>query len=146
VAADALGTLAIAAAIASEFDQARTRFEELVAHFRAVGPPARLARHLINLGNVAGSQGDYARAQACYEEGLALERADYGRAHQLLAESLVVHRELGERWNVATTLSHLAVLSVREAIGSNVSAAVQAALAQDVPVLRDSLGAGPRPG
>jgi hypothetical protein len=91
---------------------------------------------------------------------LALQRADHARAHELLVESLVLYRELGEKWNIAMTLARLATLAVRqgeperaallcgaaealrEAIGSNLATVVQSALEEDLPALRGALGDG----
>jgi len=92
---------------------------------------------LINLGNLAGFQGDLARARELLEESLALGRAradarnvayaldnlgtfalaqgDLARARELLEESLPLHRDLGDTVGAIEGLEDMArIASARD--------------------------------
>jgi non-specific serine/threonine protein kinase len=96
-------------------------------------PAAARASALHGAGTLARDQGDYDRAAALHEEGLALRRAlgdklgiaaslnnlggvayyqgDYGRAAALMEESLALKRELGDTWGIANSLGNLGVVA-----------------------------------
>jgi len=127
-AADALDELGIVAAIGGASDEAvaERRFAEGLALARRVGDPARMARALLRLGNMAHARGDRAGAAARFEESLALLRGldrprglgntlnntalaafqagDWPRADALLAEALAVQREAGDADGTAAVL------------------------------------------
>jgi len=127
-AADALDELGIVAAIGGASDEAvaEQRFTEGLALARRVGDPARMARALLRLGNMAHARGDRAGAAARFEESLALLRGldhprglgntlnntalaallagDWPRADALLAEALAVQREAGDADGTAAVL------------------------------------------
>jgi len=98
---------------------------------RGGGSAAVRARALNGAGNLAWSQGDYARATAWYEESIAFwrqvgdaggiaralsnlgmvlhERGDVGGAQVRYEESLALHRQQRDldRWNIAAALNNL---------------------------------------
>jgi tetratricopeptide (TPR) repeat protein len=95
------------------------------------GAPVR-AKALSGSGSLAYRQGDYARARALHEEGLALFRGlgdrqgiadslnnlgfvawaqgDYARARALHDEGLALFRGLGDRRGIATSLNNLGLV------------------------------------
>ena len=97
--------------------------------WRAAGDPVRVARGLLNVGNVALEQEDYVRARALYEEALAIEAAagdrqtrvrllnnlgvlaamqgDPARALALYEECARVWRELGDTYGLAQQLCNI---------------------------------------
>jgi tetratricopeptide (TPR) repeat protein len=99
-------------------------------------PPYPRARALSAAGWIAFARGDYARAEALFEQSLplyrevgdkpgiamALEnpghmatlRGEYGRAREMLEESLALYRELGDDWNVALGLNFLGWIPLRQ--------------------------------
>lgn len=127
-AADALDELGIVAAIGGASDEAlaERRFAEGLALARQAGDPARMARALLRLGNMAHARGDRAGAAARFEESLALLRGldrpselgntlnntalaafqagDLPRADALLAEALAMQREAGNADGTAAVL------------------------------------------
>jgi tetratricopeptide (TPR) repeat protein len=106
---------------------------------------------------VTQHQGDYDRAIALLEEGLALQRAlgdkggiassfanlaeiaryrsDYARATTLYKESLALYRDLGDRNRIVDCLEGLAVVA-----GAKQQAARAARLFGAAEVLRESIG------
>jgi predicted ATPase/DNA-binding CsgD family transcriptional regulator len=110
-----------------DLEGARRHFEESVAVKRLLGDSLGLALSLAKLGEVVGTQGDIRRA------------------HQLLGESVALQRELGDVYSMAFGLERFAIVAathgqaqralqlagaasaVREAIGTPLGAAAQAA-------------------
>jgi predicted ATPase/DNA-binding CsgD family transcriptional regulator len=113
---------------------ARSLFEEAVALARAVGLKETAAWLLFSLALLASSQGEYARACALYEAGLALFReiehkkgiahilsqlaqalfvsqGDQARVRSLLEESLALSREIGFKEGIAASLLYLGQLA-----------------------------------
>ena len=96
-------------------------------------PPAVRAKTLQCSGRLATYQGDYAAAQSCYTESLALYRAaehkqgiaislnhlgrlarlqgDYAAAQRFIGESLALSRELGDTQGIAFSLVTLGLLA-----------------------------------
>jgi len=92
-----------------------------------------VADSLSNLGAVAEGQGDYDRAQACYEQSLknrrdrqdpmgiaeslhnlgalAARRCEYGKARAYYEQSLTIRRKLGDRMDIAHSLEGLGTLA-----------------------------------
>jgi non-specific serine/threonine protein kinase len=109
------------------------------------------AAALLGAGALATQQGDYRRASALIEEGLALSRergdqlgqatalcalgklaelqGDYARATALLDESLAMNRELGHRWGTARCLSYLGTVATRQGDYAQAAALHQESLA-----------------
>ena len=80
--AKALNTLAIAEHDLGDVDAARTHFEEAVDVARAAQDPTRLASALANLSS------------------LEVGQRNFGRAEELLTETLTIEREIGDVWGV----------------------------------------------
>jgi non-specific serine/threonine protein kinase len=126
--------------------------------YREMGEPYGVALGLDGLGLVAQAQGDYARAAALYEEGLALYRAeqdrygtawslqylglvaqaqgDHARAGALYREGLALRREMGDAAGVAQCLEGLATVA-----GAQDQAERAARLFGAAAALRASIGA-----
>ncbi len=98
-----------------------------------------MAAALLNLGNLAVEQGEYERAVALHEAGLALNRqindavgialsvnnlgvalmmqGDYERAARLYEESLLLHRGLGDKLGMAYALTNLGNVACKQGDG-----------------------------
>jgi non-specific serine/threonine protein kinase len=115
--------------------EGRAWLDALLAH----GPPASEAaaaargRALLGAGVLAHVQGDYARAVAYQEEGLAIwrslgdgpgliaslnllgiiakSRGDYTRADEFYAEALTMARNLGQQGRIATLLGNMGTVA-----------------------------------
>jgi predicted ATPase/DNA-binding SARP family transcriptional activator len=116
-----------------DYADARSRAEESLSTWRAMGNQRGTAESLNLLGNIASAQGDYPAARALYEESLAIQRqlgdrsgcavalnnlatavigqGDYVLGRALLEESLEIKRELGDQRGIAYSLSNLAGLA-----------------------------------
>ena len=137
-------SLATVAQRAREWDAARTRYAEALAHYRAIGEARRAAWVLGSLGTVAFTRGDLAAADSLYREALAARRALgdarlignalntigstnllLGRpevAQAFLREARVVREATGERAALGTTLDYLGLAA--RALGQRDSAAL----------------------
>jgi predicted ATPase/class 3 adenylate cyclase len=127
-AAEAMALLRLG--IADRDPAVKTRFyEESLALSRKIGDKPGIARCLTALGEVARSQGDYARAKHYYVESLAINREIGDRAGMTLSlfslgevaaaqkdhaaatahhqEGLAIAREIGFRWIAAGCLGGL---------------------------------------
>jgi non-specific serine/threonine protein kinase len=137
---DVEGALRLAGAIgwfwssAPYLEEARDRFDALLALPDAERYPAALAKVLNSAGDVADWQGDQARAQAHFERALAIYRAiddrwrivgmlrglgsiaidrgDLAQATALLEESLDLARAVGNEWEAAAAANLLGVVAV----------------------------------
>jgi tetratricopeptide (TPR) repeat protein/transcriptional regulator with XRE-family HTH domain len=122
------GVLAIAPYLKARglYSVAETQLRRAEQIVRALGDGGRLARILMHLGRVADLQGDRARADAFYAEGLKAARAsgdreaacallaywgegllkqdDFTRAEQYAREGLTLARELGHRQRTGVLL------------------------------------------
>jgi tetratricopeptide (TPR) repeat protein len=98
--------------------EARPLFERAVALQREIGDPHMLANFLSNLGDAARDLGDSDAAMRCYEE------------------SLVMSRELGERWLITYLLEDVAMLAALEGRAQQALRLVTAASR-----IRDEIGA-----
>jgi len=142
-----------------EYERARSRFEELLALGRESGSqretvPALLA--LLGLADIAREHGDAARVVSYCEEGRILNRAigapalesfainnlglaawmqgDFGRASELLADSVRRHQEMGNPSGVAEVLANVGRLArAEERIGD-----ARAALGESLTLSRAS--------
>ncbi len=117
-------------------DEARARFERLLALPGVEESPAALAKALAMAGDVADWQGDQPLARAHFERALAIYRAlddrwrmasmlrglgssaidrnEIGLAISLLNESLLLARDIGHAWEVAAATNLLGTaVSVR---------------------------------
>lgn len=110
--------------------------EDTLFHARDFDDLTATAFILVNLGQLARTEGDFARARVLQEEGLALfQRAgdrdgegqalnllgnlarsagEFGLARQRLEASLTLRRELADRRGIGMTLSNLANLAADE--------------------------------
>ena len=108
--------------------EGRKWLTELLAQDAVLEPDVR-AKMLQGAGRLAYSQGDYAKAETLYEEGLvlrrqlgnegdvakllgnlalvALDRRDFEKATSLLEECLAVQRRLGDKFQIAMVLNNL---------------------------------------
>jgi predicted ATPase/transcriptional regulator with XRE-family HTH domain/Tfp pilus assembly protein PilF len=136
--------------------EGRQWLELALAAEGAEAPLAR-ARALNGAGNLATSQGAYARAAALHAEALALRRdlgdqqdiagslnnlgnvayqqGDYAQAATLFAESLALRRELGDRQGIARLLNNLGGVAYKQ---GNFAQAI--ALQEDALALERALG------
>jgi excisionase family DNA binding protein len=132
---DVASSLRLAGAIgwfwssAPYFDEARARFDAILALPGAADHPAALAKVLASAGDVADWQGDQPRARAFYERALviyralgdhertagmlrglgssAIDRGEIELAISLLEESLALAQEAGAAWEVAAATNLL---------------------------------------
>ena len=127
--AKALQGAGVLAALQSDYDMARTLFEESLAVFRDLGNKQGIATVLNGLGNIAQERGDYSAAGALHEESLAIERelgnkqgigtslinlgviafyqGDYSGARALYEECLAISEELDDEESIAYALHGL---------------------------------------
>jgi predicted ATPase/transcriptional regulator with XRE-family HTH domain/Flp pilus assembly protein TadD len=134
VRADALTAAGNLAWNYSDFDYARTMYQQSLEISRESGDRRGMARPLNNLAVLAHAQGDYGQAAELFEQSLALKRElgdrtgmasslnglgtvmqDWGHyplAESMYEESLELYRELGDRHGIASALTNLGVNSV----------------------------------
>ena len=87
----ALGNLGRAAEARGELTQARTYHEASLQVLRELNEVTYLAPALSKLGSVLGKQKSYERAQACFEEALALHEQYAGFRYETLAGLAELH-------------------------------------------------------
>jgi tetratricopeptide (TPR) repeat protein len=131
--ANAHNTIGFAAWLQGDFDLATVECTTALTMFRELGYVEDIAWSLISLGAIARYQGEPERAAALlaessslserigFREGLAwsmeqlgvlaLDRGDPAAA-DLLRRSLLIHRELQDRWRVTSVLEDLAALAL----------------------------------
>lgn len=131
--AQAEAFLAFVAWLQCHWTDATEHGERALAAARQLADPETTAWALTSLGTVAQYTGDHARAAALlaeahelsvaavypegvawtlHERGLLGLRRDDRDAEELLLDSLVRHRELGDRWRQASVLTDLAAAAV----------------------------------
>jgi predicted ATPase/DNA-binding XRE family transcriptional regulator len=125
------------------------------AFFAKTNQPAKRARALLTLGNIAKFRGDLAQADQLYSDGLALlrelgdtrgalvalnnlsamliERGDLDRALPLIEESLSLKRQAGDRRGIAVSLINLGEL---QRLKGNMAAAQQT-LEESLQIFQD---------
>jgi DNA-binding SARP family transcriptional activator/predicted ATPase/Tfp pilus assembly protein PilF len=113
-----------------QHEEATARYHESLAHFRALGHQAEVARVFISLGNIAIEHAEYETALCLYQESLAIYqelgnpvgmagclnnfshiaemRGDYRQAEMWLQESLAMVEQASAWWVKAVVLSNLA--------------------------------------
>jgi len=113
--------------------EGRGWLDRLLARADVDTPPMIRADACNGSGVLAHSQGDYARAEAVLEEGLALrrqagdtwgvaasltnlgnvalDRGDYARATALHEDALALKRDLGDAWAISISLNNLGELA-----------------------------------
>jgi predicted ATPase/class 3 adenylate cyclase/Tfp pilus assembly protein PilF len=128
-----LNNLAVDAARSGDYVRATETFERIVSKVRATGSLTELGRPLFNLGMCRLSLGDTAGAEAALDEvraisfelgnreleaaalaalgGVAEDRLEFGRAHELYERSATIQRELDDRIGLAHSLGRLADVS-----------------------------------
>ena len=128
--ARSLNYLGFVAWLQEKYGRAEELSGEALATFRRIGDAEGVTWALINLGAAALYGGDHAGAAPLLEEGLATSvRAGYREgeawclnllgvvacragdpagAEEALRKSLKVHRELGDRWRIASVLEGIA--------------------------------------
>lgn len=147
---DASGALRLAGAVgwlwstAPYLEEARGRFNAILALPGVDEAPAALAKLLVSAGDVADWQGDQPRARAHFERALALYRQlgdhhraagvlrglgssaidvdEIDRALALLEESLALAREVEHDWEVAAATN---LIGVARAIQGDLAAALE---------------------
>lgn len=120
-----------------EAETARSVLEEALALLESESPPTpRLGIALMHLGDVALQQGDYARAEACFQRGLTNQRevgspwgvasllnnlgevarcqGDYETARRYYLEALDIFQRMGAAADVARGQHSLAYLALRQ--------------------------------
>ena len=154
--ANAHNTLGFAAWLQSDFELATAECTAALTMSRELGYVEDIAWSLISLGAIARYQGAHDRAAALlaesrslserigFREGLAwsleqqgllaLDRGDPAAAG-LLRRSLLIHRELQDRWRVASALEGLAALALTRG-----SAGTAARLLAAAEALRERIG------
>jgi predicted ATPase len=140
--------------VRGHWSEGRSWLEGLLAMADApeAGVEAAVRASALNeAGTLARYQGDYARATALLEDGLAQSRSvednwgaarslqelgiiplfqgDYGRARDLLEQSLALYRELGYTWGIVRSLGNLGTLAERQGDHGRAGAAYEEALA-----------------
>ncbi|MGH3144540.1 MAG: tetratricopeptide repeat protein [Rubrobacter sp.] len=179
--ASSLDYLGFVAWLGGEYDRAAELCEEALSMHRAEGDTSRILSSLINLGSAALYSEDYGRAEAMLEESLALSerdgyregtgwslnqlgvaaylRGEHERAEQLLRESLAVHKDLGDKWRMASVFEAMAETAgarkrfgrsarlfgtadaIRETIGAPVPPCERAAYDSAIDFVRARMGA-----
>jgi predicted ATPase/Tfp pilus assembly protein PilF/transcriptional regulator with XRE-family HTH domain len=127
--ATTLSAAGVLAESQGDYGVARTRYEESLAIWQALGDARSVALALHRLGGVALNQGDYAAARSLFEESLSMRRAlgdqqgmagslhnlgvlaheqgDDGAAAALYEQSLALERQLGNKQGIAISLNNL---------------------------------------
>jgi predicted ATPase/DNA-binding SARP family transcriptional activator len=148
-----------------DFALARTDCTAALAMSRALGDVEGTASSLINLGVTARYQGDSATAESLLRESLAVSESigyregiawcqeqlglialaqatqqAFRQAARLLRSSFETHRELRDRWRMASVLDDLAAVAVAAGPGSAVAARRAAALLGAAQALRETIG------
>ncbi len=117
-------------------DDARRFYEESHAISKRLGDTPRLVPPLINLGNIAWAQSDFALTQSLWEEGLALARetdqpryeamlltnlsniasgqGDFEASARYCDQSLTIHRRAGDEYSAAYALMHMGDALLRQ--------------------------------
>ena len=131
--------LRVAAGLAvqqTQYQAARRWSEESLTVAEQLGDRGERAAALLNLGQVAGLEGDFIREQALYEESLTLyrelgsrertcealfrcgatawQRGDHPRAEVCLRESLALARELGDTHRLGNCLTDLGEVALAQ--------------------------------
>jgi len=166
--ASARGYLGFVSWLQGDFALATSECTAALAMFRVLGDVEGTAWSLISLGVVARYQRDFAAAESLlleslalsesigFREGiawsleqlglLALERADLGSAGPvgsvagMLRRSFETHRELRDRWRMASLLEDLAMVALAEAPSSVPAARRAAGLLGAAEALREAIG------
>jgi predicted ATPase len=134
--AEALRVAAGLAVQQSDYPAAHRWSEESLTLAEQLGDSSERAAVLLNLGQLAGLEGDFIREQARYEEGLTLcrelgdkegtcealfrcgatawQRGDHPRAEECLQESLALARELGDTHRVGNCLTDLGEVALAQ--------------------------------
>lgn len=134
-----------------EYDRARSRLEEALALYRALGDDQGVASASQMLGSIARERGDYARSEALHEESLAIWRKlgdeagqvrslnylgyvawlqdKHDRARELCEETLVRFRVLGDNEGIAWALISLGSSALYAGDGPRARALLEESLA-----------------
>jgi predicted ATPase/two-component SAPR family response regulator len=128
--------LAFTAWLEADLEQAASLAQDALRRYRRIGDPEGIASALIVLAEVAVSRGDLDGATALLEEshrlseeigfreGVAYSLHELGAVARrrgemdavgLLVESLRLHRDLGDRWRMASVLEELAAYQQQRA-------------------------------
>jgi DNA-binding SARP family transcriptional activator len=156
--ASAHGYLGFVAWLEADFTTATAECAQALAAFTELGDVEGIAGELLSLGVVALNQGEYPAAarqlersralsaEVGFREGvawalhelglLALRRGEPG-AEPLLGQALKIHRDLGDRWRLATVLDDLAAAALAARPSRPGQAARLLGAAQQV---RDAIG------
>jgi len=156
--ASSLDYLGLVAWLRGEYGRAAELCGEALSMHRAEGDTSRILSSLINLGSAALYSEDYGRAEAMLEESLTLSerggykegsgwslnqlgvaayhRGEYERAERLLRESLAVHKDLGDKWRMASVFEALA-----ETAGARKRFGRSARLFGAADAIRETIGA-----
>ncbi len=157
-AASAHGQLGFVAWLQGDFATATAECAQALAEFTELGDVEGMAGELLSLGVAAQYRGEYAAAarqleqsrvlaaEVGFREGvawalhelglLALRRGDQG-AEALLRGALEIHRDLGDRWRLASVLDDLATAALAAGPSRPGQAARLLGAAQQV---RDAIG------
>ena len=125
--------LGVLAQARGDYDTARTRYQQALAIFEALGDRAGMATTYHQLGVLAQARGDYDTARKLYQQALAIFeelggragmantygqlgvlaqlRGDYDTARKLYEQSLHIKEELGDRASMANTYHNLGILA-----------------------------------
>jgi tetratricopeptide (TPR) repeat protein len=118
------------------FDQAAGHLETAGRLFREAGADDGVGQVLHLAGTVAAQRGDYAAAQARYEESLPIRerlgdkasmgglfsnlgviaeyRGDYAAARELNERALELRTEIGDRWAIGVSQNNLGMIALHE--------------------------------
>ena len=157
-AASTHGQLGFVAWLQGDFAEATAECAQALAVFTDLGDVESMAGELLSLGVIALYRGEYTAAAqqleqsralaaevgfregvawALHEQGLlALRRGDLG-AEPLLRRALEIHRDLGDRWRLASVLDDLAAAALAAQPSWPAQAARLLGAAQQV---RDTIG------
>jgi predicted ATPase/DNA-binding SARP family transcriptional activator/DNA-binding CsgD family transcriptional regulator len=111
-----------------DLKRAKAFYEEGIVLSREIGYAAILARCLLSLGSAFLLEGDY-------ERGAALMQGDHERARTFYKESLILCKELGNKWITSESLDGLACISAVEGASERVARLFGAA-----ETLREAVG------
>ena len=151
--AGARGYLGFVAWLQGDLDRAETECTGALAMFRALGDVEGIAWSLISLGVVARYRADPRRAVALLREALdrsrsigfregiawceeqlglvALDRGDLRDAEARLRSSYATHRDLRDRWRMASVLEDQAAVAVAASVAAGAAAGAAASADAD---------------
>lgn len=131
--ASGLSAAAYLARDQSDYETARTMFEESLALRRSLDDQPGIALALSGLGSIANDRGDYPLAISLHEQSLQIRRGlydqrgiaeclghlgtlyfsldDYPKARALCEESLELQRSLGDSRGIASVLGNLGIMA-----------------------------------